>query len=302
MACVVCYYGCGGFCTYCFEPQPMFASDVVDLSEEADDAGAAADWERADRAPSCADDEAFARQFARQLADQDAEAARAVAASEAFARRLSDDGDDDGGPRRGRSASEDAQCRNDAELARALNEAPADYSEGDAAFARDAAAARALHASFQAAGAVDLTGSDDDDAAVARQTQWGDGDDFDASRVLARRLGAEVQDRYSGAAPPPTTPPPWRIFVGDKFYLNTLAPVVAGSGQSVGNEALCTADVVDAEILLWHTPSIRKAFFSTFGCSFAYVHYLLRGSRLLETPGAVVRLLFSGPGPLRKTS
>mmetsp|Transcript_5710 Transcript_5710/g.20327 ORF Transcript_5710/g.20327 Transcript_5710/m.20327 type:complete len:245 (+) Transcript_5710:1-735(+) len=141
--------------------------------------------------------------------------------------------------------------------------------------------------------ALDLTGSDDDDGAFvpmqdddgasARQARDGD----DASLDLARSL-AQEGGRYSGAAPPPAFAPPRRTFVGDHFCLNTLAADVADSGQSVGNESTCKADVVDAAMLLWHTPSLLKALFTSFGVSYAWMRYLLRGSKVLETPGDVV--------------
>ena len=135
------------------------------------------------------------------------------------------------------------------------------------------------------------------DLAMARAMDLGDklsvARNFERDRLLA--LEAQEQERHAlkvalgvdpKAAPPPRDPPPRRVFVGDGFIMNELDEKIRT--QEGARDAPYKAQTVTSEELLWHTPSIQRALFTSYGVNYEFLAHLLRGSPCVYTPGKVV--------------
>ena len=105
---------------------------------------------------------------------------------------------------------------------------------------------------------------------------------YDLELRRAMGYGPAAED----ASPPPETAPRRREFVGDRFLLNELHAEIRD--QEGARDAPSRAGTVSPDELLWHTPSIERALFTTYGCNYQFLAHMLRGSPCVFTPGKVV--------------
>ncbi|KAH8098243.1 tyrosyl-DNA phosphodiesterase [Aureococcus anophagefferens] len=233
------------------DDQGVSKRQAIDLCDSDDDGGDAAVVFELD------DDEAAAAALRAELAAQDEQAAAAA----------------------------ELVTQQDEAFARSLHAAQVtpDGDDGSLALARELAAedAPSVEADLAMARAMDLG----DKLSVARN--------FERDRLLA--LEAQEQERHAlkvalgvdpKAAPPPRDPPPRRVFVGDGFIMNELDEKIRT--QEGARDAPYKAQTVTSEELLWHTPSIQRALFTSYGVNYEFLAHLLRGSPCVYTPGKVV--------------